>query len=75
MSPSPHLNSAKDTGEPSKNANGNVSSYVSRQDVSMLGEDIRYIKTSTPSFSNSDSFTGSAGFIALYSLPFLAFID
>jgi hypothetical protein len=62
------------TGEPSKNANTSSSSYVAQQDVSLLGEDIRYIKTSVPSFDNNDSFFGAVGFIALYSLPVLGFV-
>ncbi|HYV91813.1 MAG TPA: BatD family protein [Chitinophagales bacterium] len=65
----------KITGEPSKNVNSNSSSYTTQQGVSMLGEDIRYIKTSVPSFDkNSKPFFASAGFIALFSFPFLAFI-
>jgi len=65
----------KITGEPSKNQNTNSSSYTTKQGVSMLGEDIRYIKTSVPSFDKSNKpFFASAGFIALYSFPFLAFL-
>ena len=65
----------KITGEPSKNINANASTYVSKQGVSMLGEDIRYIKTSVPIFDKgNESFLGSTGFVALYSFPFLAFI-
>ncbi|MGB3076963.1 MAG: BatD family protein, partial [Chitinophagales bacterium] len=65
----------KITGEPSKNANTGSSSYTAQRDISMLGEDIRYIKTSVPEFdSDQNSFFGSAGFIALYTFPFLAFI-
>lgn len=65
----------KITGEPSKNSNGNSSSINNQQDVSILGEDIRYIKTSVPDFNkNENSFFGSIGFIALYFIPFFAFI-
>lgn len=65
----------KITGESSKNINSNSSSYVAQHDVSMLGDDIRYIKTAVPSFDkNKTSFFGSPGFIALYAFPFLAFI-
>lgn len=73
--PSPDFR-LKITGEPSKNANTNASSsYTAQQNVSVLGEDIRYIKTGTPSLSvNARPFFGSAGFIALYVMPFLAFI-
>lgn len=67
--------SLKITGEPSKNVNSGASSYVAQQNVSLLGEDIRYIKTSVPKFdSDRSGFFGSAGFIALYTLPILAFI-
>ncbi len=65
----------KVTGEPSKNSNGNSTSINNQQDVSILGEDIRYINTSFPDFNkNENSFFGSMGFIALYSIPFFAFI-
>jgi hypothetical protein len=65
----------KITGEPSKNVNPNASTYTSQQQISTFGEDIRYIKTSAPSFNKDEhSFFGSAGFIALYALPFFAFI-
>lgn len=65
----------KITGEPSKNVNSNASSYISQHGVTVLGEDIRYIKTTAPSFGTSEvSFFASVGFVALYVLPFLAFI-
>ncbi|MCY7408999.1 MAG: BatD family protein, partial [Chitinophagales bacterium] len=64
----------KITGDPSKNVNTNSLSPINQQDVSLLGEDIRYIKTTVPSFNkNSSSFFGSAGFYSLYCLPLLAF--
>ncbi len=64
----------KITGEPSKNANANTAG-VSKQDVSVLGQDIRYIKTNTPVFNKKgDSFFGSASFYAAYSAPFLLFL-
>ncbi|MBX7108178.1 MAG: BatD family protein [Chitinophagales bacterium] len=64
----------KITGEPSQNVNGNASTYVSKRGVAILGEDIRYIKTTMPPFGQSTAvFFGSTGFIALYTLPFLAF--
>lgn len=67
--------SLKVTGEPSKSFNSASSSSANQQDISLLYEDIRYIKTTTPEFRKSDnSFMGSGGFIALYALPFLAFI-
>ena len=65
----------KVTGEPSKNTNGNTNSINKQQDVAILGEDIRYIKTSVPDFDkNENSFFGSMGYIALYAIPFFAFI-
>ncbi len=64
----------KITGDPSKNVNTYSQSPINQQDVSLLGEDIRYIKTTAPSFNkNSSSFFGSAGFYILYCLPLLAF--
>jgi len=65
----------KITGEPSKAGNANANaSYTGQQNVSVLGEDIRYIKTGTPMLTVSKPFFGSPGFIALYAFPFLAFI-
>lgn len=64
----------KITGEPSKNSNANAASSVSQRGVAVLGEDIRYIKTTAPAFGTTRvSFFGSVGFVALYALPFLAF--
>ncbi|MEO5674520.1 MAG: BatD family protein [Chitinophagales bacterium] len=66
----------KITGEPSKHLNANSLTYNSQQDISILDDDIRYIKTSTQSFENDEnSFFASPGFVALYSLPFFAFIS
>ena len=46
----------KITGAPSKNANAGLS--MNKQDVSILGQDIRYIKTNTPQFKKGrDSFS------------------
>ncbi len=67
--------SLKVTGEPSKSYNTSSSSSTNQQDVSLLNEDIRYIKTTSPEFrKDNNSFIGTAGFITLYTLPFLAFI-
>jgi hypothetical protein len=66
--------SVKVTGEPSKNLNVNTTASSSKQDVSLVGQDIRYIKTNTPEFKKGNSFFGSAGFVAAYSAPFLLFI-
>ncbi len=65
----------KVTGEPSKNVNANAATAgVSKEEVSLVGQDIRYIKTATPEFKKGKSFFGSAGFAAMYSAPFLLFI-
>ena len=65
----------KITGAPSKNLNTGTTASVSKQDVSVLGQDIRYIKTATPAFNKTDSpFFGSMGFVGMYSAPFLLFL-
>jgi hypothetical protein len=65
----------KITGEPSKNPNTNAPAVVSKQDVSVMGQDIRYIKTNTPQFDKSGSqFFASAGYIAAYTAPLFLFI-
>lgn len=66
--------SVKVTGEPSKNMNTAAASATGQQDVSLVGQDIRYIKTNTPEFKKGNTFFGSAGFVAMYSAPFLLFI-
>lgn len=64
----------KITGAPSKDMNTGAQASVSKQDISVLGQDIRYIKTSAPVFSKSGGpFFGSAGFIGMYSAPALLF--
>jgi hypothetical protein len=65
----------KITGAPSKNMNTGASASVSKQDISLLGQDIRYIKTSAPEFKKEDTpFFGSLGFIGLYSTPAILFL-
>jgi hypothetical protein len=65
----------KVSGEPSKNVNANVAATgVAKEEVSLVGQDIRYIKTSTPEFKKGNSFFGSASFVAMYSAPFLLFL-
>ena len=65
----------KVTGEPSKNVNANTSNATSsKEEVSLAGQDIRYIKTTTPEFKKGNSFFGSASFVAMYSAPFLLFV-
>ncbi len=65
----------KVTGEASKNVNANAGATgVSKEEVSLVGQDIRYIKTTTPEFKKGNSFFGSVGFVAMYTAPFLLFI-
>ncbi len=67
--------SVKVTGEPSKNLNTTAANATTgKQEVSLVGQDIRYIKTNAPEFTKGNTFFGSAGFVALYSTPFLLFI-
>ncbi|HRG87379.1 MAG TPA: BatD family protein [Chitinophagales bacterium] len=62
----------KVTGEASKNPNtAAIAAGGDKEDVAALGQDIRYIKTATPELSKGNRFFGSAGFIAMYSMPFL----
>ncbi len=65
----------KVTGEASKNPNtAAMATGADKEDVAALGQDIRYIKTATPELSKGNRFFGSAGFIAMYTMPFLLFI-
>ncbi len=65
----------KVAGEPSKNMNAAVAATGSGQEeVTLLGQDIRYIKTNKPLFEKESKFFGSAGFVTAYSAPFLLFI-
>jgi hypothetical protein len=67
--------SLKITGAPSKNLNANNNNSVSKQDVSVIGQDIRYIKTGTPVFiKTGGAFLGSAGFVTMYTAPALLFV-
>ena len=71
---SPEYN-LKITGAPSKNMNTGATASVSKQDVSVLGQDIRYIKTASPEFDkDSKPFFGSMGFVGVYSTPFFLFL-
>jgi len=64
------------TVEKGSGNNGNASvSTLNKQEVSLLGQDIRYIKSKPGTFSDAGSyFYGSAGFVGLAITPFLAFI-
>jgi hypothetical protein len=65
----------KVTGEPSKNVNANASNVSSpKTEVTLLGKDIRYIKTNVPDFKQSNSSFISPGFAAAYAAPLLLFI-
>jgi hypothetical protein len=61
--------------EPGENISSNDNSYYSKQDVKLLGEDIRYIKTS---FNDIEKVSGltifKTGFWAAVGVPLLAFI-
>ncbi len=69
---SPEL-ALKITGEPSQNPNSNISASASKEDVSALHSDIRYIKTTAEIEKRSTPFFGSAGYIGLMASPFLLF--
>lgn len=65
----------KVTGEPSKNVNTtSPTAETGKQEVALVGQDIRYIKTVMPEFKKDNRFLGSAGFWAMYTTPFLLFI-
>lgn len=66
----------KVTGEPSKNVNVPVaaSGATNKEEVAVLGQDIRYIKINVPQFEKENKFFESTGFVAAYSAPFLLFI-
>ncbi|MCW5907836.1 MAG: protein BatD [Chitinophagales bacterium] len=64
----------KVTGEPSKNVNASATTATAKEEVAVLGNDIRYIKTTLPEFRKSNSVFASASVAALYSAPFLMFI-
>jgi hypothetical protein len=65
----------KITGAPSKNPNTANNNSVSQQNISLIGQDVRYIKTGTPKFDKTgDGFFGSMGYYGLYTTPFLLFI-
>jgi hypothetical protein len=65
----------KVTGEPSKNTSSVLPVAGAQNDVTALGSDIRYIKTTVTGFEKeSDSLVASAGFAAAYTSPFLLLI-
>ncbi len=60
----------KVTGEPSKVA---PTANADKQEVALLNQDIRYIKTATPDFDGS-LLGSTAGYVTLYTTPMLLFI-
>ena len=67
--------SLKVTGEPSQNPNTGTAGTTSKEDVSSLHSDIRYIKTNAGEFAKiSTPFLGSAGYAGLMATPLLLFI-
>jgi hypothetical protein len=72
--PSPEFNIHVDKGDPN-DANANVYTSTNREEVKVLGDDIRYIKTGAPDLKSSEEhFFGSMTFFAGLLLPLLAFI-
>ena len=71
---SPEL-SLKVIGEPSQNPNSGSSALASKEDVSTLHSDIRYIKTKVSDLNKGNkSFFGSVAYVGLLATPFLVFI-
>lgn len=71
---SPEL-SLKVTGEPSQNPNSGSGAVASKEDVSALHSDIRYIKTKADELNKGNKpFFGSVGYVGLLATPFLLFI-
>lgn len=72
--PSPEFIIHVEKGDP-RDANANVYTPQNKEEVKVLGDDIRYIKTNTPAFHSSEEhFFGSAIFYTLLFLPVLSFI-
>jgi tetratricopeptide (TPR) repeat protein len=71
---SPEL-SLKVTGEPSQNPNSGTGAVASKEDISALHSDIRYIKTKAGDLNKGNRpFFGSVAYIGLLATPFLLFI-
>lgn len=63
------------TGEPSGTTTTVLPSISAKSQINNLGQDIRYIKTSMPSYeSDKKLIPASLGFAAAYGAPFLLFI-
>lgn len=63
----------KVTGEASKNVNADTNA-VAQKEVSLLGQDIRYIKTTAPELNKGNTFFASAGYVGAFAAPFLLFV-
>src|SRR5690606_23491661 len=73
--PSPEFAIHVDKGDANE-ANANVYSAQSKEDVKILGDDIRYIKTNKPEFESTENhFYGSTAFYICLLLPVLSFIS
>lgn len=65
----------KITGEPSQNLNGGIAGGTSKEDISALHSDIRYIKTKAENLEKTNKpFFGSFSFTALLTSPALLFL-
>jgi hypothetical protein len=72
--PSPELSVHVEKGDESSNAAANVYTPSHKEDLKVLGNDIRYIKTGDPALKNKDDyFFGSVPFYAGIASPLLAF--
>lgn len=73
--PSPDFTIHVDKGDPN-DANASIYTPQSKEEIKVLGDDIRYIKTNHPDLkSTSDHFFGSGIFYTLLFTPLLAFIS
>jgi hypothetical protein len=72
--PSPEFNIHVDKGDPN-DVNASAYTLQNKEEVKVLGDDIRYIKTGSPDLrSSEDHFFGSMTFFSGLLLPLLAFI-
>ncbi|HET6227469.1 MAG TPA: BatD family protein [Bacteroidia bacterium] len=72
--PSPEFNIHVDKGDPN-DVNASVYTPRSKEDIKVLGDDIRYINTKTPDFTPSDNyFFNSAAFWTGILLPLIGFV-
>lgn len=63
----------KVTGEASSYS-GTVTQNISKEEVELLGKDIRYIKTDTDLKKTDSFFIKSVPFVAMYAAPFILFL-